>query len=115
MRQQTLRSYLFNERPAPEPRPFEDAERIPLAQPDGDVAVFVVLSMLELRGRDYAMLAREDELEDLDEVDMSVYLFEVERLVTGEAKLHRIEDDETYAEIFHLFSAIMDEEDEFIA
>lgn len=109
MRQQTLRSYLFNERPEPEPRPFADAERIAFGQPDGRVSTFVVLSMVERHGRDYAMLAREDELDDVEN-DMSVYLFEVERLADGTARLHAIEDDDTYVEVFHLISEVTEDD-----
>jgi uncharacterized protein YrzB (UPF0473 family) len=94
------------------PRRFPDADRILLLEENGDETLFVLLSSLELHGRDYAMLAREDELEENTEEDMAIYLFELTTGDDGEPQLVSIDDDDTYAEVFALFSEIWDEEDE---
>lgn len=86
-------------------RLFPDAERVRLPLPSGRVVGFVVLATIVVSGRDYAMLAREDELGDAPSEDLSVYLFAIER-GDGNVRLAMIDDDETYAEVFSSLAAL---------
>ncbi len=89
---------------------FADAERVCLAGADGRPAQFVVLAMLDLLGQDYAMMAREEELAAATDGDLSVYLFGLEWDDDGAPHLSIIDNDDLYAEVFHLFAALDDEE-----
>jgi hypothetical protein len=86
---------------------FPDAERVRLPLPSGRLVTFVVLSTIVVGGQDYAMLAREDELDEAPAEDLSVYLFRVERNGGG-VRLAMIDDDEVYSEVFHSLAALDD-------
>ena len=93
-------------------RRFPGVDRILLVEPNGRQTLFVLLAKIECHGCEYAMLAREDELDDNRSEDMAIYLFELWLDGGGEPRLLPIDDDDVYAEVFALFSEIWDDEPE---
>jgi uncharacterized protein YrzB (UPF0473 family) len=85
---------------------FEDAERFILTDDEGHDETYVIMAIAELDGKDYAMLAQEDDLESPAE-EMAVYVFEYARDGDGNVGLLDIEDETKQEEVYNYFAELM--------
>jgi uncharacterized protein YrzB (UPF0473 family) len=96
---------------------FEDAERFVLTDDEGKEETYVVMAIAEIDGKDYALLAAEEDLEAPSE-EMAVYVFEYARDGDGNVDLVDIADEAKQEEVYNYFAELMelddgeDEEDE---
>jgi uncharacterized protein YrzB (UPF0473 family) len=89
---------------------FEDAERFVLTDDEGNEETYVVMAIAEIDGKDYALLAAEDDLESPSE-EMAVFVFEYRRDDDGVVDLVDIEDEAKQEEVYNHFAELMDLEE----
>ena len=86
---------------------FAECERVTL-QRDGKECPIVVLSVLSIDGRDFALVCAESDLGN----DEGLIVFGYGTDGTGNAQLEVITDDEIYDEAFHCFCDLFVEDTE---
>jgi|GEM_PF-6587019 len=96
---------------------FEDAERFVLTDDDGKEETYVVMAIAEIDGKDYALLAAEEDVtgdSDVFSDEMAVYVLEYGKDADGNPDLTDITDEALQEEVYNHFAALMglEEDDE---
>jgi hypothetical protein len=87
---------------------FAAPERVVLVEGATDECAFLVLAVLEVEGRDFAILARDRDMAQ-QHADPPVLIFEYSVDARGAAVLTPLPDEETYEDVYHLFADLWDD------
>jgi putative Holliday junction resolvase len=99
------------------PIPINDEdtdEIITLTDEDGTDHEFVLVDVLELNEREYAILLPfegEESDKESDEEEMEAVILRVERSADGEEQLVEIEDEQEWQGVVDAYEAMLDEDD----
>ena len=93
-------------------RSFEHAERVHLVEAGGGEVAFVVLAVVDVDGRDFAMVVREEDLGPTLDATHNIYLFGYQTDGIGAPALATIDDDDLYTEVLHVCAELLEYGDE---